>query len=233
MAMPFMRRISFKALAMSLMLDAFGRLVQQQHLGVGDQRACDGQLLLLAARQVAALAAAHVEQHREQRIDLVGHAQAGRTLQPGLDVLLDRQRRKDHAALRHIGDALGHAAKALVPGDVLSCDLDAAALERQDAHQTLEQRGLAHAIAAHDGHGLVGLRRERDAVQRLALAIGGVDVVDIQKDVAHQSSPRTSRKPVGRAQRWPDWLPIPLPPLCSRRGAQWQGRRASIARFNN
>jgi hypothetical protein len=37
-------------------LDAFGGLVEQQHLGFGDQCAGDRELLLLAAGQVAALA---------------------------------------------------------------------------------------------------------------------------------------------------------------------------------
>jgi hypothetical protein len=35
-------------------LDALGRLVEQQQFGLGDHRAGDAQLLLLAARQVAA-----------------------------------------------------------------------------------------------------------------------------------------------------------------------------------
>jgi hypothetical protein len=35
-------------------LDALGRLIEQKQFGPGDQRARDGQLLLLAARQVAA-----------------------------------------------------------------------------------------------------------------------------------------------------------------------------------
>ena len=53
-------RISFSALRDVLDdrgLDAFGRLVEQQHLRVGDQRAGDRELLLLAAGEVAALAA--------------------------------------------------------------------------------------------------------------------------------------------------------------------------------
>ena len=35
-------------------------------------------------------------------------------------------------------------------------------LRRQDAHQRLEQRGLAHAVAAHDRDDLVRLRARSD-----------------------------------------------------------------------
>jgi hypothetical protein len=47
-------------------LDAFGGLVQHQQLGAGGQRAGDGQLLLLPARQVAATAVQDLLEHGEQ-----------------------------------------------------------------------------------------------------------------------------------------------------------------------
>ena len=50
-------------------LDAFGRLVEQQHLGMGEQRAADGQLLLLAAAQDAAFALKEILENREERQD--------------------------------------------------------------------------------------------------------------------------------------------------------------------
>jgi hypothetical protein len=68
------------------------------------------QLLLLAARQVAAAAVAHVLEHREQLVDVIRNPlcsdarQAGKA---GLQVLRHRQQREDVAALRHIADALG------------------------------------------------------------------------------------------------------------------------------
>ena len=46
-------------------LDAFGRLVEHQQLRPHHQRAADGQLLLLAAGQVAAAPRQHLLQHRE------------------------------------------------------------------------------------------------------------------------------------------------------------------------
>ncbi len=161
-------------------LYALGGLVQQQHLGVGDQRARNGQLLLLPAREVAALAPAHVPEHGEQGVDVVGHLARLRVLQARLYVLFHGQRGEDHAALGHVGNALGHAPEALVLRDVLAGHGDLAALGGHDAHQAFEQRGLAHAVAAHDGHGFVLAALEADAVQRLALAIGHVQILDLQ-----------------------------------------------------
>jgi hypothetical protein len=54
-------------------LDALGRLVHQQDARPGDERARDGKLLLLPARQVAAAAVLHLLQDREQLEDPVGH----------------------------------------------------------------------------------------------------------------------------------------------------------------
>ena len=54
-------------------LDAFGRLVEHQQLGPHGERAADRELLLLAARQIAAAAAQHRLQHREELEHLVRH----------------------------------------------------------------------------------------------------------------------------------------------------------------
>jgi hypothetical protein len=50
--------------------DAGGGLVQHQHLGPGHQRAAHGDLLALAARQLARRLVALVLQDREQLVDL-------------------------------------------------------------------------------------------------------------------------------------------------------------------
>jgi hypothetical protein len=49
-----------------------------------------------------------------------------------------------------------------------------------DAHQGFHQRGLAHAVAAHDRHDLVGRDRDIEAMQHLALAVGDVKIGDCQ-----------------------------------------------------
>src|SRR5690242_5627010 len=47
-------------------LDAFGRLVQEQQLRIARERAAERELLLLAARKIAAAALQHLAQRREQ-----------------------------------------------------------------------------------------------------------------------------------------------------------------------
>ena len=51
-------------------LDALGRLVEKSSFGSQRQRAADRELLLLAAREVAAAAVQHLLQHREQLEDV-------------------------------------------------------------------------------------------------------------------------------------------------------------------
>ena len=62
-------------------------------------------------------------------------------------VLLDRQAREDLAALRHVADAAAARAGAASARDVLAVEHDAPRADRQQAHQALEQRRLAHAVA--------------------------------------------------------------------------------------
>ena len=54
-------------------LDAFGRLVQNEELGLGNESPGNGKLLLLPTGQVPTLASSHLEQHRERLVDVVGN----------------------------------------------------------------------------------------------------------------------------------------------------------------
>src|SRR5580700_7378923 len=80
-------------------LDAFGRLVEQQQPRPHHQRAADGELLLLAARKIAAAPAQHGFQHREQREHIVRHAAliARQRREPRAQIFFDREQRKDLA----------------------------------------------------------------------------------------------------------------------------------------
>jgi hypothetical protein len=49
-------------------LDALGRLVEDEELGLGEERAADGELLLLTAGEHAALAGEHLLQHGKERV---------------------------------------------------------------------------------------------------------------------------------------------------------------------
>src|SRR5215470_6390949 len=52
-------------------LNAFGGLIEQQHLRVARERPCDRELLLLPARQIAAAATLEILEYRKEIVDLV------------------------------------------------------------------------------------------------------------------------------------------------------------------
>src|SRR5207237_2635759 len=81
-----------------------------QELGSHGERASDGELLLLAARQVAAATVQHLLEHRKHLEDPRGYRGAARAGgETHLQIFLDREPRKDLAALRHEPDAVACA----------------------------------------------------------------------------------------------------------------------------
>ena len=86
---------------MSLMIDGW-----MPSVGSSRMSAADGQLLLLAAGEIAAAPSEHVVENRKETENLVVDRalvarQAGES---GLQVLLDRQQRENLAPLRHIAE---------------------------------------------------------------------------------------------------------------------------------
>ena len=85
------------------------RLVEQQHVGPGDERARDRELLLLAARERARVALREVGHDREELAhpgQVVGRALLGAAPgEPEPQVLVDGQRGEDVPALGDEGDA--------------------------------------------------------------------------------------------------------------------------------
>ena len=63
------------------------------------------------------------------------------------------------------------------------------ALQRQHAHDGVEQRGLAGAVGADDGDDLVVGDVERHAAHGLDLAVGDMDIGKFQQR-AHAAAPR-------------------------------------------
>src|SRR5258707_11888563 len=88
-------------------LDAFGRLGEQKQARPHDEGAADRELLLLAAREIAAAPAQHAAEHGKQREYHLrnGAVIAPERRKPGLQVFLDSEQREYLAALRHISDA--------------------------------------------------------------------------------------------------------------------------------
>src|SRR2546427_704652 len=173
-----------------------GGLVHQQERRVAHQGAADGQHLLLAARELAGAALRALGQAGEERVNLLERpappAAAG-----DVEVLAHAERGEHAAALRHQRHAALDAAERRPRGDVVIPEAHAAATWLRKSDHGSDQRGLAHAVAAEDGHDLARRDVERHTVQHVALAVVGVDVTDGQ----HRPRRRLRHRDRSRA-RW-------------------------------
>ena len=88
-------------------LDALGRLVEDEEFRPRHQGAGDGELLLLAAGEIAAAPAEHVGEHGKERENLVvDDALVARARgEAGHQILAHGQKREDLAPLRHVAEA--------------------------------------------------------------------------------------------------------------------------------
>src|SRR5678816_3033481 len=101
----------FADLVNDVRLNALGRFVEDEQLWLGEKRARDGELLLLAAAEHAAFAWQEILEDREEREDAIELTVELFALRdrPDLEVLLDGQEREDVAAL---GDCLLYTSDA-------------------------------------------------------------------------------------------------------------------------
>ncbi len=156
-----------------------GRLVGEQQARRVDQRARDGDALLLAARELArrvALAVAEAEQPQRPARPLDARLAARR---PGRRVIKGQADVLDRAGARQQIEALEDEAEALAadagelrllePGDVDAVEEVAPAGRPVEAAEDRHQRRLARSRGAHDGDELAALDRQADAPQRLHL----------------------------------------------------------------
>src|SRR5262249_13381271 len=161
-------------------LNALGRLVQHDQLGLHYQGAGDRQLLLLAAPEVAAAPPEHRLEPREQLKRLGGEG-APRSRQAGiagLEVLLNREQRENLAALRDIADPAPCALVGTHVRDVVAVKKDRSGTDGLVADDRAQERTLADAIAAKHARDLADLRRERHAAQGLGRAVVQIDALD-------------------------------------------------------
>ena len=87
-------------------LNALGRFVENQQFWIGQNRTTNRQLLLLTARQDAALTSQHVFDHWKQLIHLVESiaTRGPRNTHTDFEVFLNRQIRKNVATLWHVAE---------------------------------------------------------------------------------------------------------------------------------
>src|SRR5579883_392172 len=164
-------------------------LVQQAALGLEHHGAGDREHLLLApGERAAGLIAPFLEQGEivvdlPQELLLVGLGDAG-SVEPRAQVLHHRQRAEDPPVLGHVAHAEPREAVRWQAVDGPALEQDPALAGPHQAHDGLERRALADAVAAEQPHDLATVHPERDAVEDVALAIIGMDSVDLDEHVA-------------------------------------------------
>ena len=167
-------------------LDAFGGLIEQEQLGLAQQRPGDRQLLLLTAGEVAAAAAEELLQDREQlendRIDVTVAGQAARQgLHAEQQVFAHRELGNDLPALGHVADAPPGAAVGRQGRHLPLLQVHRTAALAQQADHGLEQGGLADPIAADQAHHLTRLHGEVHIAQDVALAVIHVQPLNLER----------------------------------------------------
>ncbi|MNV86392.1 hypothetical protein D3C71_1804210 [compost metagenome] len=97
-----------------------------------------------------------------------------------LQVLLHRQRREQHAAFRHHGDAQAGQCLGRHAGHIGTVKTDAALARRHQPRDRAQQRGLARAVGADEGQHFADLQGNADTRKRLEVAIKDVHRVDVK-----------------------------------------------------
>src|SRR5437773_8930917 len=172
------------------------RLVEQQHDRSRHERASDREHLLLAARQRAgALREALLEAWEE----LVDALEVLRDLRWGiaprigahLEVLFHRHTREDPPALGRVREAEADDLVRRHLREVAVAHPDGALPRAQDTGDRSQRRRLPGAVAADERYDLALAHRERGALQRLDVAVVGVDLLDLEE--RHQATWSTMR----------------------------------------
>jgi hypothetical protein len=178
----------------------FGRLVDHDQRRIAHQGAADRQHLLLAARQHLAVYVRALAQIGKHLVHVVHRPAPGlaHVLDAEDQVLAGRQGRENVAVLGHVADALAGDDVRLEAGDLLAAEGDRAP-RRHLAGDRLDGGRAADAVAAQKAYDLAFVDVERDALQDVALAVIGVQVLDPQH-LSHRRSPDRLPAPAGRRE---------------------------------
>ena len=187
--------------------EAFGRFVEDQEFGVLQKRPGDREHLLFAARKLAAAVVAALRQSGEgvvNPVDVPGAA----TLPGQPQMLVDGERRPEPAALGRIADAeIGDPVRRQ-PDQFLTGHADRSALHRQQAHDGVAQRRLAHAVAA-DHRVNAGHQLQIDALERVGRAVVDVQIPDAERMGVRLQSAGAATHARPRCRRARDTVPGP------------------------
>ncbi|EWS54886.1 hypothetical protein X551_02314 [Methylibium sp. T29] len=172
-----------------------GRLVEQQHVGRGDQRLRQRDALLRAARQRADLGVGRELQPLQRLGDALLPGPAVHRLDAGLDrveIIVRIVRLVALAQRLHLGKADAHRVEHAGLGvehrllrhqrePQALLQLQRAVVGLLEPGDDLQQRGLAGAVAADQADALTGLEREAGVVEQGDVAIGQVGVGEGQQ----------------------------------------------------
>ena len=162
-------------------------LVEQQQLRLGHERPGDGQHLLLAAAERLGRLVGALLQHGEQRAHALQPAlDDGAPLPAGavraqLEVVAHGHGAEEQAALGHEREPVAHQALGPRRAHLGAVVADRARAQRHEPDDRLEQRRLAGAVGADDGHELAGADGEVHVVQHLGLAVAGADRLQLEQ----------------------------------------------------
>src|SRR5208282_6505162 len=168
---------------------AFRGLVHEDDLGLEHHRAGDGEHLLLAARERAAGLVAPLGEPREVVVDLLQELLLPRAgdavaIEAGTEILQHGQQAENPPVLGHVADPEPRQAvgRQMCCGPALEAHAPPARTD--EPHDGLERRALADAVAPEEPDYLPFPHLEGDAVQNVALAVIGVDVLDLDEGLA-------------------------------------------------
>ena len=181
-------------------IDAGGRLVQDQEIGIVDQGAAERELLLHPAGQLAGRAIRKGMQPGRAQEARAARATLGRRLPEQaseiVDVLHDREARIEIAAqaLRHVGDARHDAVAVRRRSDVAAERANGPGLQAANAGDQAEQGRFSDPIRPHQRGRAAGPEREADAGERRRLAVALRDTVDLDAGRLSERHRATARR---------------------------------------
>jgi hypothetical protein len=157
-----------------------GELVDHEDVGLGEERHCEREHLLLAAGELCGRVAQPAPQRREEVQCLLGGglrvlAVAAVHPQRDLEVLRHRERREHTLAAGNLDDPLHGDVMRAHPADVDALVADAAVLGRDETGDRAQHGGLAGAVRAQERDGFAAAELEADAEQHLHLTVRNVD----------------------------------------------------------
>ena len=132
--------------------------------------------MLLAAGQLIAEILPPLGEPREQGVDFLD-GPAARPRHRG-EVFLDRERFENIALLRHPADPGMGPLIGPQPGDIGAVERDAAAEITGHADDGIDQRRIAHAVAAKQRQRLAFGERQRNVRQHHRFTVAGAKAVD-------------------------------------------------------